>query len=92
MVTFKFADLLQNRCSQVCLRPATLSKKRLQNKCFPVNFVKFLRAPFLTEHLFLQNLQTALPSNKHRLPSNKYRITISDVALLSQNPCLRRVY
>ena len=28
-------------------RPATLLKKRLQHKCFPVNFVKFLRAPFL---------------------------------------------
>ena len=28
---------------------ATLIKKRL--RCFPVNFVKFLRTPFLTEHL-----------------------------------------
>ena len=29
------------------LRPATLSKKRLRHRCFPVNFVKFLRTPFL---------------------------------------------
>ena len=29
------------------LRPATLLKKRLWHKCFPVNFVKFLRIPFL---------------------------------------------
>ena len=29
------------------LRPATLSKKRLQHRCSHVNFVKFLRAPFL---------------------------------------------
>ena len=29
------------------LRPATLLKKRLQYRCFPVNFVKFLRTPFL---------------------------------------------
>ena len=29
------------------LRPATLSKKRLWHKCFPVNFAKFLRTPFL---------------------------------------------
>ena len=29
------------------LRPATLLKKRLQRRCFPVNFVKFLQAPFL---------------------------------------------
>ena len=29
------------------LRPATLLKKMLQERCFPVNFVKFLRTPFL---------------------------------------------
>ena len=29
------------------LRPVTLFKKRLWQKCFPVNFAKFLRAPFL---------------------------------------------
>ena len=31
------------------LRPATLFKKRLWHRCFPVNFAKFLK------HLFLQN-------------------------------------
>ena len=34
------------------LRPVTLLKKRLWHKCFLVNFVKFLRAPFLKEHLY----------------------------------------
>ena len=29
------------------LRSATLLKKRLWHTCFPVNFVKFLRTPFL---------------------------------------------
>ena len=29
------------------LRPTVLSKKRLWCRCFPVNFAKFLRAPFL---------------------------------------------
>ena len=29
------------------LRTATLLKKRLWHRCFPVNFVKFLRTPFL---------------------------------------------
>ena len=29
------------------LGPGTLSKKRLWHRCFPVNFKKFLRAPFL---------------------------------------------
>ena len=33
------------------LRPATLLKIRLCPSCFPVNFVKFLRKPFFTEHL-----------------------------------------
>ena len=33
------------------VRPATLLKKRLWRWCFPVNFVKFLRTPFFTEHL-----------------------------------------
>ena len=28
------------------LRPATLFKKRLWHRCFPVNFAKFLRTPF----------------------------------------------
>ena len=29
------------------LRPATLLKKRLCQRCFPMNFMKFLRTPFL---------------------------------------------
>ena len=32
--------------------PATLFKKRLWHRCFPVNFAKFLRPPFFTEHLW----------------------------------------
>ena len=28
------------------IRPATLLKKRLWHRCFPVNFAKFLRTPF----------------------------------------------
>ena len=36
------------RCSmKKYLRPATLLKKRLWQRCFPVNFAKFLRTPFL---------------------------------------------
>ena len=33
------------------LRPATLLKKSHWHRCFPVNFAKFLRTPFSTEHL-----------------------------------------
>ena len=29
------------------VRPATLLKKRLKHRCFPVNFMKFLRTPVL---------------------------------------------
>ena len=34
------------------LKSATLFKKRFWHRCFPVNFVKFLRTPFCTEHLW----------------------------------------
>ena len=43
----------ENTCARVFfnkvsgLSPATLLKKRLWNRCFPVNFVRFLRTPFL---------------------------------------------
>ena len=35
------------------MQPATLLKRRLWQTCFPVNFAKFLRTPFLTEHIQL---------------------------------------
>ena len=41
------------------LRTATLLKKRLWHRCFPVNFLKFLRTPFLRNtsgRLFLTHL------------------------------------
>ena len=34
------------------LRPATLFKKRLCHRCFPLNIVKFLRTPFCIEHFW----------------------------------------
>ena len=33
------------------LGSATLLKNSLWNRCFPVNLTKFLKTPFLTEHL-----------------------------------------
>ena len=36
---------------EIDLRPATLLKKRLWQRYFPMNFAKFLRTPLLTEHL-----------------------------------------
>ena len=37
--------------NKVAGRSPTLLKKRLWHRCFPVNFQKFLRTHFLTEHL-----------------------------------------
>ena len=42
-----FLEISQN--SQAGLQ--TLLKKRLWYSCFPVNFAKFLKTTFLTEHL-----------------------------------------
>ena len=42
-------SLLFNKVTD--LRPATLLKKRLWHKCFPVNLVKFLRTAFSLEYL-----------------------------------------
>ena len=49
----------------VKLRPATLLKKRFRQRCFPVNFAKFLRTAFLIEHqrwllLFVGNNESFL--------------------------------
>ena len=38
-------------CKKGVPRHATLLKKSLWHRCFPVNFVKFLRTPFYIEHL-----------------------------------------
>ena len=57
-----FLEISQNSHKRACARvsffskvtgqrPATLLKKRLWHRSFPVNFAKFLRAPFFTEHL-----------------------------------------
>ena len=54
-----FLEVSQNsqveNCARVSFfffikRPATLLKKRLWHRWFPVNFGKFLRTPFFTEH------------------------------------------
>ena len=52
-----FSEISQNSQENICasvffnkvagLRRATLLQKRLWHRCFPVNFMKFLRTPFL---------------------------------------------
>ena len=42
-----FQSLFFNKVT--CLGPANTSIKKLWHRCFPVNFVKFLRTPFLQD-------------------------------------------
>ena len=48
-----FTKFTENICARVSfnkvagLRPATFLKERIWHSCFPVNFAKFLRTPFL---------------------------------------------
>ena len=47
-----FSNLVLQQINNHILRPVTLLKKRLWHRCFPMNFVKFLRTPFFPEHLW----------------------------------------
>ena len=47
-----FAKFTRKRLCQCLLRPATLFKKILWHRCFPMNFAKFLRTSFFIEHLW----------------------------------------
>ena len=52
----------------LCLRPASLLKKRIWHRCFPANFAKFLITPFLQntsgrQLLFNQVSLQSLPSD-----------------------------
>ena len=58
-----FLEILQNSQVTLCQshffnkvagpRPATLIKKRLWHRCFPVNFAKYLRTRFLKKHFWV---------------------------------------
>ena len=50
------------------LRPATLLKYRLWQRRFSVNFAKFLKTPFLTEHLRWLLLTTDLSMSEFKEP------------------------
>ena len=47
-----FLEISQNSQENICTRVSVLIKLQACNRCFPVNFVKFLRTPSLTEHLW----------------------------------------
>ena len=63
------------------LRLFNFTKKRLWHGCFPVNFAKFLRTQFLTEHLrWLLLKQIQQPKTQQ---SCKVFLNISDSSNLS---------
>ena len=47
-----FLEISQNSQENTCGRVSFLTK-RIWNKCFPVNFMKFPRTLFFTEHLWV---------------------------------------
>ena len=73
----------ENTCARVSsfnkvagLMPATLLKKRLWHRCFPVNFSKFLRTPFLqnTSGRLLPTMRNPSSQWKDILINNDYVI------------------
>ena len=67
------------------LSPATLLKKRPWHNCCPMNFPKFLRTPFLTQHLWwlLLEVQNSL------LKIDFHVFTISDIVKTPMNKHLK---
>ena len=56
----------QETTSGKCLRPATLWKKRLLHRCFPLNYAKFLQNIFFTEHLMMTTSRGCCRIKRHR--------------------------
>ena len=70
------------------LRPATLLKKRLWHRCFPMNFAKFLRTSFLqnTSGRLLLNIALKLNNRtwkKYKSNSLRENMTLKLVVLQS---------
>ena len=82
-----FLEISQNSQENTCARASflitlqasalQLFKQRLWHRCFPVNFVKFLRTPFLTKHLW--RLLLDLPA-KLTLPTYPSKIEVTNYA------------
>ena len=69
------------------LRPATLLKKRLWHKRFRVDFAKFLRTPFFTEHLqwlllILTHFRSSRPEVFLEISQNLQENTCTSFSLL----------
>ena len=70
------------------LRPETLLKKRLCHRCFPVNFVKFLKTPSSIEHLRWLVLTVYVTDGKSQKPgSDSFTITFVTLGLIWFSRC-----
>ena len=76
------------------LRPATLLKKSLWHRCLPVNFAKFLRIPFFTEHvrwlllLFYENSWWLVVKKLHHRFLRGFEIYLRQLLQLHKNTTL----
>ena len=63
------------------LRPETLLKKRLWHRCYPVNFAKFLRTPFLrnTSRRLLLWFKSYLTDRKQSVLINSFNSNVSTI-------------
>ena len=76
----------ENTCGRVSflgLRPATLLKKRLWHRCFPVNFAKFSRT------FFLQNLFISLDNIPGDALKHGFSCALKHVPTLSLLTCFQ---
>ena len=69
----KCQSLVFNKVAGV--RPATLLKKRLWHKWLPVDFAKFSKSTFFTEHLWT--------TTSEKLPGKKWKEKLENWLLLS---------
>ena len=82
-------------CKKRVLRPATLLKKSLWHRCFPVNFAKFIRTPFFTEHLrwlilyFTIDASGYITFKKHSPEVFCKKGVLKNLAKITGNTCAR---
>ena len=62
--------------SHFLIKACNFIKKRLRDRCFPVNFAKFLRTPFFTEHLQWLLLNNAVNNLSNTTSSNFTSLSI----------------
>ena len=81
----------------LCLRPASLLKKRLWHRCFLLNFVKFLRTLFFIEHLwwllliFLEKSNFKSLKNKKIIKEQRLS-TVTETFLLNSGSLILQKY